>query len=474
MDTILYDDKITFKCLEKKIFSVGCFACREMTKKILEGYDRKLMIARDKKAYRHKGRRKTTIKTVYGEVEYSRNVYEVVRENGDKEYVYLLDEQLMFDKIGVMSQNLVEQMVSCVTEMSYRESAKKLSEITGQSVSAMGIWNVIQELGENVCEDEKKHVEAYNNGTIKGDKKVPVVFEETDGVYVGLQGKDRADKEKGEIKVGIAYDGWKHEGKDRYSLDGKVVVAGFEKAKDFQEYREAAIGSTYDLAETELRILNSDGASWIKKIKDKATVFQLDPFHRNKAIREKITDKQAAEEVFSYLTNRDVDGMFEFLAKYKDSISDEAEAEKVEELITYFGNNEDGLLPYQEQGFIIPEPPEGLEYRNMGTMENHIWSIIARRMKHRHASWSIKGGNHLAKILAKKGSGKLSEVTRRFKAPVFEKEKLEEVFEETGSAGRTPKKEGKGYQYPYEAHVKLLETAVGASRKGWMNMVSLI
>ena len=180
------------------------------------------------------------------------------------------------------------------------------------------------------------------------------------------------------------------------------------------------------------------------------------------------------EEVFSYLTNRDVDGMFEFLAKYKDSISDEAEAEKVEELITYFGNNEDGLLPYQEQGFIIPEPPEGLEYRNMGTMENHIWSIIARRMKHRHASWSIKGGNHLAKILAKKGSGKLSEVTRRFKAPVFEKEKLEKVFEETGSAGRTPKKEGKGYQYPYEAHVKLLETAVGASRKGWMNMVSLI
>lgn len=58
-------------------------------------------------------------------------------------------------------------------------------------------------------------------------------------------------------------------------------------------------------------------------------------------------------------------------------------------------------MPYQSQGLELPDPPEGLEYRNMGTMENHVWSVIAKRMKHGHRSWSRRGGNHLAKILAK-------------------------------------------------------------------------
>lgn len=63
---------------------------------------------------------------------------------------------------------------------------------------------------------------------------------------------------KGEIKVGIAYDGWKETGKNRFVLDSKVVVAGFSNSKEFQEYREAAIAETYNLDETEVRIMNAD------------------------------------------------------------------------------------------------------------------------------------------------------------------------------------------------------------------------
>ncbi len=50
--------------------------------------------------------------------------------------------------------------------------------------------------------------------------------------------------------------------------------------------------------------------------------------------------------------------------------------------------------------------------------------MIAKRMKHGHRSWSRSGGNHLAKILAKKCSGKLNEVTERLRRPVFEEEKV--------------------------------------------------
>ena len=51
------------------------------------------MKTRDTKKYRHKGLRKNTIKTVMGEVEYVRAMYEV-EEEGIKKRVYLLDEKL--------------------------------------------------------------------------------------------------------------------------------------------------------------------------------------------------------------------------------------------------------------------------------------------------------------------------------------------------------------------------------------------
>ena len=98
-------------------------------------------------------------------------------------------------------------------------------------------------------------------------------------------------------------------------------------------------------------------------------------------------------------------------------------------------------------------------------MENHIWSIIARRMKHNHTSWNIKGGNHLAKILAKKCSGKLYEVTEQLRIPVFEEEKLEEIKGDILHAGRIRKKIGSGYKYPVIGNVVGQDTETRGDRK---------
>ncbi len=51
---------------EKNIFSWVCEIGRQFTTEFPERYDRMLMEERDKKKYRHKGHRQTTIKTVYG------------------------------------------------------------------------------------------------------------------------------------------------------------------------------------------------------------------------------------------------------------------------------------------------------------------------------------------------------------------------------------------------------------------------
>lgn len=469
MNSMIKENGVTFKELEKNIYAWVCQIGRQFTQEFLERYDRLLMEGRDRKKYRNKGVRQTTVKTVYGEVTYRRTVYETVEEDGTRRFVYLLDETLELANVGLISSNMAELLVKGITELSYRECAAKVSEMTGQTISAMGVWNVIQALGEQVCEEEKELTEEYKKGHIKGEKESPVLFEEADGVYIRLQGKDRKrmGQDKAELKVGIAYSGWRKTGLDRYTLKDKVAVAGFSKAKEFHEYREVQIAQTFDLDFVEQRILNADGAAWIKKVKDQSTCFQLDPFHRNKAVREKIHHPAAQRAILELLEEEKIEEVFEYLECYRNSLWEEKEIEETEELIRYYENNREGLLPYQSQGLELPESPEGVEYRNMGTMESHIWSIIARRMKHGHRSFSIRGGNHLAKILAKKCSGKLYEVTERLKEPILEQEKTELICEEILTASKTPRKEGRGYEYPAIGHVVGLEGKIQGDRK-WL------
>jgi len=84
MNTIVNEQLLSFKELEVKIFVYICQLGREITQILLERYDTELREQRNKKQYRCKGRRKTTIKTVYGEVVYKRNIYQTVTEDGKK------------------------------------------------------------------------------------------------------------------------------------------------------------------------------------------------------------------------------------------------------------------------------------------------------------------------------------------------------------------------------------------------------
>ena len=61
-----------------------------------------------------------------------------------------------------------------------------------------------------------------------------------------------------------------------------------------------------------------------------------------------------------------MDQEFRYLEIYRNSLSDAAEIEDVEELIRYYENNREGLLPYQSQELELPDPPE---VWNTGTWE---------------------------------------------------------------------------------------------------------
>jgi hypothetical protein len=54
--------------------------------------------------------------------------------------------------------------------------------------------------------------------------------------------------------------------------------------------------------------------------------------------------------------------------------------------------------------------PEGIEYRGMGTIEGSQHNVICDRMKNRGMSWSISGGENMAKLLCFKHSDGLEDV----------------------------------------------------------------
>ena len=66
--------------------------------------------------------------------------------------------------------------------------------------------------------------------------------------------------------------------------------------------------------------------------------------------------------------------------------------------------------------------------------------------------------------------GKLYEVTERLRSPVFEEEKVEELYGEILMAAKAPKKEGKGYEYPVMGHVVGLDGKIQGERRRLLHM----
>lgn len=267
MNIIVNENLISFKELEKKIFSYVCELGKEMTKTVLETYDKELAESRDKEIYRDKGTRKTSIKTVYGPVEYERKVYRTVNEDGQTAHVFLLDEAMHMDKIGLISTNLAEKIALTVTESPYRVTADIISSTCGQAISAGGVWNMIQRLGDRIDEEEKHAVKQMDADQTEGKKAVPVLFEEMDGVWLHMQDQKHKKMKKQEMKVFTMYEGWdaEKEKQKRSTLVEKTMLAGMEDSAEFHEKREAYIRKKYDADEIGQRILNGDGGSWIKK-----------------------------------------------------------------------------------------------------------------------------------------------------------------------------------------------------------------
>lgn len=445
---IVLGNDININQLEQEIYEYGCEIARELMSQVLKGLDDHLAKERNREIYRDKGGRKTSIKTLMGEVEYKRRVYEQKNDAGIKEYVYLLDEALEFQKVGMFSGNLAQLVIEAASNVSFRKAAKAIRSTTGQTISHGGVWHIVQAVGEKLGAEEKEQVKALTHECSQGKREQEILFEEADGVYLSIQGKDRKKAKRQELKVAISYEGWKAASSNRFETVNKLVCAGFEPADEFRKIKEGMLGLEYNLDEIKVRILNGDGAAWIKNHSTGEDVhYQLDPFHKNRAIVRYVQDKEARSTMLTFSKENKYEEILMYLSALEKDADDEKTKKKLNTLYHYLSENLIGLKPYLERGLDLPIPKEDLVYRTMGTMEHNICDTIGQRMKHRKGSWSIKGGSHMAKILACKASHRLEDALRRFTSGHVP-QRLAEVVQGTLSSSKSPKTTGSGYDYP--------------------------
>ena len=448
-----------FSEAEKSVYRLSMEFGRRLMRWMLETRDLQIMAERDADRYRCKGPRKTCIKTLMGEVEYGRRVYqdevEIDEESGRKKSIYLLDEEVKIEKIGNVSENVCQLVANTICECSYRATARQISEQTGQSISAQGAWNLVQEMGEKQEAKAERNAELNAAHAGKGTIETKLLYEENDGIWISLQGKSREKYGPArEMKVGIAYDGVKwityKDGTKRRILNNKVAAAGFMPASEFRKQKEGLIASVFSVDEIELRVVNGDGGTWTRQKQTEDCIFVLDEFHRNKKLKECVRDQEFAKVLKTLLYENKIDEMLECLEAQINSISDEKEIADLKELQKYYTENKDALKGYYDRGIDIPETrePGVIHHARLGSMESNVFTLIGNRMKGRRACWSINGGNHLASLLCAYHTSGLENLF--LPLPDTPAVVQEEEWIDDGkpiSASKMPQKEGSGYEH---------------------------
>ena len=436
---------------------------RESVRQFLEQYDQVLLAERDKNRYRSKGLRTTSIKTRLGVIEYQRRVYQDLQAEEGKRCVYLLDDVIQRDGVGLYSRDICELAVQFACQGSYRDAARQISDATGLQISHQSVWNIVQRMGERERKRVSRHTELMQAKQGVGTIETPLLYAENDGIWLHMQGKDRAFcGTSTETRVGIAYDGVLWKKKDgvvkRRELDEKVAFASFESAKEFENHKKGVISSRYDLDSVELLVKNGDGANWIQKNAETNTITVLDEFHRNKKLTECVWDKEFAQVLRGLLFAKDVDGLLACLEAQITTLSvvpgRAEEVEKLMELQRYYTENKASLLGYYDRGVEIPptRKPGVIHHARLGSMESNVFTLIGNRMKGRRHCWSVAGANNLGLLLCEYHTTGLG----RLHAPLPNHPVREEPWVDPGrplSHREAMEKVGRGYEYPRQAEI---------------------
>jgi hypothetical protein len=229
----------------------------------------------------------------------------------------------------------------------------------------------------------RKRVFEQGEALEAGKITAPVLYGESDGVWVHLQ---REDRKSTEVRVAILSDGRKQIGKDRFRLEDKVCVTAIGlNSEAWQEQVLRTAHLKYDLSQTKMLISGGDGNHWVRHSFDRLEVqqeFVLDQFHLQRAAQRAFHDQEKASQVVKLLRTKG-------FAEVRDSLQlciDQAEGKQkkqMKEFYDYVRNNQDVLLDLEHRNCASPA--------YLGAIEGNVDKLVVHRMKGRGCSWRLRG-----------------------------------------------------------------------------------
>jgi hypothetical protein len=374
-------EKVAMDAVEECVHSLTIGLGQQVLQGVIRVLDDR--IARDVPCeWRNVGTEKRWMVSSLGVVRYKRRVYQDEQRRRRKP----VDELFGMQPYGRMSGRVLEMGASLASSETYRQAADQLSYLTKTPISHSAVQRMAWSVGNRIADgEEADRRRIFEGGAVQEGGKIPapVLYGESDGVWVHLQ---REKRRSTEVRVAILSTGRKQVGKDRFRLENKQCMTAIGlNAEMWQEHilREAHLA--YDLSQTQILISGGDGNQWVRHTFDRMNLpqqFVLDRFHLHRAARRAYQDQGKARRVVTRLRH---EGFNAVAPELKQHIQ-QAEGKQQKLLLNFYQyvhNNRDGLLDLEYRACSFPAC--------LGAIEGNVDKLVVHRMKGRGCSWRLPG-----------------------------------------------------------------------------------
>jgi hypothetical protein len=333
-------------------------------------------------AWRNVGTEKRGMVSSLGAVRYKRRVYQDEQKRRRKP----VDDLFGVQPYGRMSGRVLEMGASLASCETYRLAADQLSYLTKTPISHSAVQRMAWSVGKRIADgEEAERLRIFEGGEpLEGGKiSAPVLYGESDGVWVHLQ---REKRRSTEVRVAILSTGRKQVGKGRFRLENKHCMTAIGlNAEMWQEHILREAHAAYDLSQTRILISGGDGNQWVRHSFERMGLpqqFVLDRFHLQRAARRAYQDRGEARRVVSRLRREGFEAVSPELKQH----IQQAEGKKRKLLLDFYQyvhNNRDGLLDLEYRACSLPAC--------LGAIEGNVDKLVVHRMKGRGCSWRLPG-----------------------------------------------------------------------------------
>jgi len=334
------------------------------------------------KGWRNVGTEERWLVSSLGAMRYKRRVY----LDEKKQRRRPMDEMLGIKSYDRTSGRVQEMGASLACMGTYRLAANQLSWLIKTPISHSAVQRMAWHTGNRIAdgeEAERRRVFEHGETIEAGRIKAPVLYGESDGVWVHLQ---REKRRSAEVRVATISTGRKQIGKDRYRFENKRCITAI--GLNSEQWQEQIVREThcyYDLSETKMLISGGDGNQWVRHSFDRMEIpqeFILDRFHLRRAARRAFRDQAEAAQIVAQLRHEGFSSVTQHLRQRIEQ-SEGKERQKLKEFYSYIHNNQDGLLDLEYRGVALPA--------YLGGIEGNVDKLVVHRMKGRGCSWRLRG-----------------------------------------------------------------------------------